>query len=330
MVKFSLIIPVYNVSRYLADCLDSVLHQDLDCKFYEIIVIDDCSPFGEKVIIDRYMEKNFNIKYIRHDVNKRQGGARNTGMLAASGEYIMFLDADDCLLYQNTLSILMQCVNNNNPIILRSESFSLFPNDSSYQKVKGVFLGEVACKSLDFEQWITSPNFSCSSCSTLYNREFLLNNNLFFRENVLYEDTDWTQKTMYHASIIDFIDFEYYGYRESFDSTTRGCSDGAYEGNVLGVIETYRFYKTIDVRDLFKTTLQERFVNAAIELLLLGRNYSLPVCFYAVILLNNSGITSLKSHSFMRNIVLMLIRYMPWLPIIAIKIMFTFKRMLRL
>ena len=87
--------------------------------------------------------------------------------------------------------------------------------------------------------------FSCSSCATLYKRSFLLENNLFFRENVLFEDTDWVQKTMYYAKSIDVIDFTFYAYRQSLDSTTRGYSVAAFEGNVEGILETYRFYKDV-------------------------------------------------------------------------------------
>lgn len=171
-LKFSIIIPVYNVFKYLRDCLDSIFFQDVDSSIYEVIVVDDCSPYGEKEIVDIYLNKYDNVRYVRHDVNKRQGGARNTGIRVAQGEYVMFLDADDCLIYQNTFSILLKCIEESNPVILRSASFCEFPHEASYQDVGGVYSKEVSFSTLDFVQWRKSSLFGCSACATLYKRTF--------------------------------------------------------------------------------------------------------------------------------------------------------------
>ena len=319
-LKFSIIIPVYNVFKYLGDCLDSVVRQDIDCELYEIIIVDDCSPYDEKNIIDTYIEKYSNIKYIRHDVNKRQGGARNTGMRIARGEYIMFLDADDCLKYRNTLSILLNYVEIHSSVVLRSASFFTLPHDTSYQQISEIYHDKVSCDTINFYQWRESTLFGCYAWSTLYKRIFLIENNLFFRENVLFEDTDWVQKTMFCAENIDFIDFTYYGYRQSIDSTTRGYSIEAFQGNAESVIETYLFFEKLNIEDSLRRSFHEGFVNNIMGLLMLSRKYSIKDSISVFEMLNKRGLTCIKSEDRMKRFLLRLTYYVPYIPIIIMKV----------
>ena len=79
MIKLSYIIPFYNGQNSILQCLDSILSIDLPQSEYEIIVVDDCSPVPATSILTDYLAKYSNIQVVRHDVNKRQGGAKNTG-----------------------------------------------------------------------------------------------------------------------------------------------------------------------------------------------------------------------------------------------------------
>lgn len=321
MLRLSIIIPVYNVVKYLRDCLDSIFCQDVASSCYEVILVDDCSPYGEKAVIESYKDIYNNLIYIRHDFNKRQGGARNTGMRIARGEYIMFVDADDCLIYQNTLSILLRCVENSSPTILRSAVFCKFPHDASYQEIKGVYSKDVSYSALDFVQWRKSTLFGCSACATLYKRTFLLDNNLYFRENVLYEDTDWVQKALFYAESITFVDFTYYGYRQSLNSTTRGHTIAAFEGNVEGVIETYRFFEGKELEVSFRLFLNERFIKTCINLLKMSCDYSISESYMILKKLNGTGLTNLRGSNVLWNLVLILMNFMPLLPIVLVKIL---------
>ena len=93
MKKISVIIPVYNVEKYLVKCLDSLLNQEFSD--YEIIVVNDGSPDNSQSIIDSYVERYPKIvkSYIKE--NGGQGSARNLGISKAKGEYICFVDSDD-------------------------------------------------------------------------------------------------------------------------------------------------------------------------------------------------------------------------------------------
>ncbi|MGN1326481.1 MAG: glycosyltransferase family 2 protein, partial [Clostridia bacterium] len=92
MPKITVIMPVYNVEKYLEEAIDSVIYQTY--QNLEIILIDDGSTDNSGNICDEYAKKDSHIKVI-HQENKGLSGARNTGLDIATGEYIMFIDSDD-------------------------------------------------------------------------------------------------------------------------------------------------------------------------------------------------------------------------------------------
>ncbi len=98
MAKVSVIIVAHNVEKYISDCIESVVNQTLED--IEIIVLDDCSADGTKSIIESYAEKDSRIKPVYNWENKGTFVTRNSGVYHAGGEYIMFVDGDDCLVPQ--------------------------------------------------------------------------------------------------------------------------------------------------------------------------------------------------------------------------------------
>lgn len=107
MPKISIVIIVYNTEQYLHQCLDSAVGQSL--KDIEIVVVNDRSPGNCREIVEEYQKNDARIKYIEHETNKGSFAARQTGILAASGEFTRFLDSDDwldleaCAIIYNTL-----------------------------------------------------------------------------------------------------------------------------------------------------------------------------------------------------------------------------------
>ena len=95
MKLFSVIIPAYNAEKTIEACINSVTEQNNES--YEVIVVNDKSTDRTAEILKQY-EENKNIRVIHHTENKKAGGARNTGIKAAQGEYVLFLDADDVLI----------------------------------------------------------------------------------------------------------------------------------------------------------------------------------------------------------------------------------------
>ena len=94
-IKISFILPFYGVERYIGKCLESIYQQDIPEDQYEVICINDCSPDDSEKVVLQYAEKHANLQLIKHDVNKKLGAARNTGLKAARGKYVWFIDTDD-------------------------------------------------------------------------------------------------------------------------------------------------------------------------------------------------------------------------------------------
>lgn len=101
----SIVIPVYNTEQYLKECMDSALQQDYP--FLEIILVDDGSQDGSPILCDQYAGQFANVQVI-HQTNSGLGLARNAGMAASSGDYIFFLDSDDCIDTKKAISRLVK------------------------------------------------------------------------------------------------------------------------------------------------------------------------------------------------------------------------------
>ena len=109
MRTFSIIIPIYNCSRFLPACLDSVLRQTY--RNWECLCVDDGSQDESGAISDNYAERDCRIRVI-HQVNQGAGAARNTGLRAFTGDWVLFLDADD-LLNEHVLEVCDGAINKN-------------------------------------------------------------------------------------------------------------------------------------------------------------------------------------------------------------------------
>lgn len=94
-MKLSIIIPTYNCEKYIGNCLDSCLSQDIPKDEYEIICVDDGSVDESLKIIQKYIRNYNNIRCIEHGCNLGVSSARNSGLKEMKGDYCLFIDADD-------------------------------------------------------------------------------------------------------------------------------------------------------------------------------------------------------------------------------------------
>lgn len=169
---FSLIIPFYNVEKYISECLASVYEQDIPECEYEVICVDDCSPDGSMAIVEEFRKEHDNLRVICHKENKKLGAARNTGLLNACGEYVWFVDSDD-KIYSNCLGRLKERCLENNPDMLHfrystKNSIHPFARESRPHPGRDEFF---------------KPYFDASFVwNKVYKRSFLLDNNLTFSD----------------------------------------------------------------------------------------------------------------------------------------------------
>ncbi|MGL4388171.1 MAG: glycosyltransferase family 2 protein [Brevinema sp.] len=180
--KVSVIIPVYNVEYYLRECLDSVMNQTL--KNIEIIIVNDCSPDNSEAIILEYQKKDSRIIYIKHEINKRQGGARNTGLRIAKGEWIYFMDSDDYINLNLLEKIINKCesIGANYGVFGRQDFGTFLGEKASIEFIPSKKIdGQILNQDTMYDVWITI-------CTRIFKRSDLIKNNLFFLENFFMED----------------------------------------------------------------------------------------------------------------------------------------------
>ncbi|MGL4367549.1 MAG: glycosyltransferase family 2 protein [Brevinemataceae bacterium] len=211
----SIIIPVYNVEKYLPQCIESVLNQTY--QNIEIIIINDCSPANEEKIILTYTTKYKNIRYITHTKNLGLGGARNTGINHAQGEYITFLDSDDWIeknAYSNVLQQMLQHKAN-----LGIFSVVNFNDHTKYTWFDKYFAIPFTSATL-----ITSKNLSLintTAWNKIYKTSDIKKHHLAFPEHLKHEDEEFWFK--YAAKVKPYAVFDnskYVHYRQRTNSIT--------------------------------------------------------------------------------------------------------------
>ena len=121
MCKVSIIVPVYNVEKYLRECLDSIAMQTIDD--FEVICINDGSEDNSDRILTEYEKKYKNIKILVHEENKGLSAARNTGIRNAAGEYLLFVDADDYILPETCETLYEQARKTESEVLFYNLSF---------------------------------------------------------------------------------------------------------------------------------------------------------------------------------------------------------------
>lgn len=269
-MKFSIIIPAYNASRYICDCLDSLLAQDFPKHEYEVIVVDDSSTDDTaKIVAERYI----NVKLLRHEQNRRQGGARNTGLKAAVGEYVIFLDADDYWNANNTLSVMSRLLDENPCLeVLRSDAINPVAQNSCVRSVFVEFGGNITIMS--GKEHLSSDGFFYEIVTSAYLRVFLIKNKLWFRENVSFEDSDWTVKMLWYAATVGLYSYPFYNYRYNPDSTTVKSDLKKFRDNVKSISEIDDFVHQVDMPQSCEFAVYTKVKRSILSFIHISRLYS--------------------------------------------------------
>lgn len=216
MPKFTLIIPVYNVEAYLRQCLDSVLCQDFSD--WEAVCVNDGSTDGSAAILEDYVAKDARFRLVTQP-NGGLSAARNAGLDAAQGEYILFLDSDDWL-ESKALETIEASLKDEDMLSFSGRRFfeetqSLNPSD--------VLLEKTYASGMDYynENALLQRDFAFV-CVVLraYRRAFLIENGLGFKEGILHEDNLFTPLACYYAQKVKQINACLYDYRVRARSIT--------------------------------------------------------------------------------------------------------------
>lgn len=212
-ILLSFIIPVYNVERYLNECVESIRNQITEqC---EIILVNDGSIDSSGDICFKYANIDDRIKVINQQ-NQGAAIARNKGLLSARGEYVAFVDSDDKIAEDCIVKIL-SWIESNSCDMCFMQIDKLYPNgvlenmgeclerEKIYSMNKAEVIAHLASR----------PKFTGSACSKIYRKSFLIDNNLYFPEDGLIgEDLVFVRDVLLRGNEFDFLDFPYYQYRQ--------------------------------------------------------------------------------------------------------------------
>lgn len=212
MIRLSIIIPFYNVEQYIAQCLDSVYHQDISEEEYEVICVNDASPDHSRDIVLEYQKQHKNLVLIEHEHNKKLGAARNTGRSIARGKYIWNVDSDDYIAENSLSSILHQCEQNDLDILM----FNLASNTDGVIKiadfpfcVSNAPQDGISC----LNQNLSEIGRFCPVWRYIYKRDFLDTNHIYSPEINMGEDVPYAFKSLLLVKKILLVNEVYYHYR---------------------------------------------------------------------------------------------------------------------
>ena len=234
----SVIIPVYNVEKYLEECIDSVLAQTY--QNIEIILVDDGSTDSSGLICDRYAEKNTNISVI-HQKNSGLSAARNSGLNKASGDYIYFLDSDDYIL-NNAIENLLLVAENDNSDIVFFDAYSFL--DDSDETIKQNYRRNntyVTNSGIDVFSQLQRNNEYHSSVPLLFiKKELIKNNNVSFVSGIYYEDMLFTFEALCLAPVVSQCKEALYFRRYRSDSIMTSKKNKKYFDSYVAVYKAVR------------------------------------------------------------------------------------------
>ena len=217
-ITFSVIIPIYNVEAFLKECIDSVLQQTY--KDYEIILVDDGSTDESGAIADTYARNYPGINVI-HRNNGGLSAARNTGIEAAKGRYIIFVDSDDYIDKNALLNFANCVVRYKEPDIIAAQAYSVNWDGNVKLKCKDHHHIEGILSGRAFWETAIKANeiFACAPFNA-YKTSLIRCTHIYFLEGLLHEDQLWTPTIFWNAKSVVDGDFIFYYHRMRQGSIT--------------------------------------------------------------------------------------------------------------
>ena len=212
--KVSIVIPVYNVAPYIWDCMQSVMRQTYNCSM-ECLIVDDCGTDDSITIIERTIAAYtgpISFKIIHHEQNKGLSAARNTGTLCAKGDYIYYLDSDD-IITNDCIEKLMKVVSLDSAVeMVQGNAKSNINRHFDSLNKKYSIQHATTNKEIRecFYKYHQLPSYAWNK---LIKRSFLLQNQLLFKDGLLWEDKHWLFFLLKKLCNVYFISDTTYLYR---------------------------------------------------------------------------------------------------------------------
>lgn len=271
MIKISIIVPVFNVEKYLDRCITNIINQSYSN--IEIIIINDGSTDNSLDICNKYKKIDNRIIVINQE-NQGLSAVRNKGIDIATGEYILFVDSDD-ILNVDLLKNIESLLNKENDVICFQHSI----NDSmecTYLDIED----KLKLSGEDFLELLYEKNkMFCVVWKYCYRKEFLDENKLKFHEGIIYEDEEWNTIMLCKAKSVIFRDFVGYNYFSRGGSiTTSNKNINSYLSKIKVAININKFIQENEIKNKrllkkIKQKIYSFFVKNSIYILKYSDNY---------------------------------------------------------
>ena len=244
-LKLSIIVPVYNVEKYLERCLKSLCGLKIE---NEIIIINDGTKDGSLEIAERFREnhKNENIIIISQE-NQGLSEARNNGLKVAKGEYISFIDSDDFVDTENYEKFINETIKDKVDIGIGRYKKIIEKNNGTetelecVTEIRNYDKGEIRTGKEYFDIMYRNDMHGSEVWDDLFRRKFLMDNNIFFKKGRMHEDEIFTAETLLKASKVRFYGIYYYNYLQREKSIMSTKSLKNYQDMEKNINEIYNF-----------------------------------------------------------------------------------------
>lgn len=261
----SVIMPVYNVEKYLQEAIKSIIVQTY--KEWELILVDDGSTDKSAFICDEYAKEDDRIKVI-HQKNGGLSAARNTGIECSKGEYLLFVDSDDYVVETALAELVNKAENEKSDIVLFEMSHI---NDETREITR--YSEYVLNTAESVLELLNCDSYYAMACGYLIRKNVLITNKILFCKGILHEDELFTMQAMLNCRKISIIAKPLYFYRIRRNSIMKSSKNLSHKGNsllliVMKMLEWYQNYekdsdsqKAIDIRieQLFHRAMADYF-----------------------------------------------------------------------
>ena len=256
----SIVVPIYNVETYLNECLDSLYK--LNIPNMEIILIDDGSTDNSYSIAKEYSEKYPEKTLLIQKENGGLSSVRNLGIKKASKKYIAFIDSDDFIDVKVFEDLLQKGIKKNLDVIVGN---LMYYRDGKIGKplFRSELIKNCGCvNGIDFfHNTFEKPKcFREEVVASFYKKDFLIENNLFFTEGILHEDSEFTPKVYMKAKKIEYFKCPFYFYRQRSGSIMSKVTDKSNISLEKICYSLYEIYKSCN-SEKGKTVLSKLIIS---------------------------------------------------------------------
>lgn len=215
MNRISFVLPCYNVARYINDCLDSLYAQNLSEDEFEVICVNDCSTDDTRNLIVAYQKSHPNLRLIDHTVNLTAGGARNTGIEAASGSYIWFVDPDDMIQLGSSHSIMKTL--ETKPVDILLFNNEIVDENKKHIENQVVFADTETCSGQEYivKYFPMQMSKVCIVWRCVFRRDFLVSKQIRYPQMRKSQDVVFMWHSILAADAVASTESVYYKYRKN-------------------------------------------------------------------------------------------------------------------